>query len=472
MFKKILIANRGEIATRILRACREMGIRSAVIYTEEDSTALYIKKADEAYLVTPGPIEAYLNIHRIVDIAQKIRADAIHPGYGFVSENPKMAELCEKKGIAFIGPSSYAIRLMGNKLEARKFMKNHNIPVVDGSDGAIKNREDAVKWGKRIGYPVIIKASGGGGGRGLRIANTESELLRHLSIAISEAEKFFGNSEIFIEKYITKPHHIEFQILADHHKNIIHLGERDCSIQRRHQKFIEISPSLLLNRQERKEIGNIAVKIAHLVNYTNAGTIEFIIDSNMRYYFMEMNTRLQVEHPVTEAVTGIDIVKKQIEIAAGLQLDIKQKDVKIKGNAIECRLIAEDPQNAFLPNGGKITAYYSPGGIGVRIDGAIYKDYVVPDYYDPLLVKLTVSGETWEEVVNRMGRALDEFVIRGIKTNIPYLQTIINSEDFKRGYFDTEFISEHPELLNYPNKEDPTDRVTAIASVIAAYEGT
>jgi pyruvate carboxylase subunit A len=471
MFKKILVANRGEIATRIIRACKEMGIKSAVIYTEEDSTALYIKKADEAYLVTPGPIEAYLNIHRIVDIAQKIRADAIHPGYGFVSENPRMAELCEKRGIVFIGPSSSAIELMGDKLRAREFMKEHNIPVVYGSDVPIENEKDAIKWGKTIGFPVILKASGGGGGRGLRIANNESELKRYYSLAKSEAAKFFDNPEIFIEKYIIKPHHIEVQVLADHHGNVIHLGERDCSIQRRHQKIIEIAPSLVLSDKKRKELGALAVKIAKLVHYTNAGTIEFIIDSTMRYYFMEMNTRLQVEHPVTESVTGIDIVKKQIEIAAGLELGIKQKDVKVKGNAIECRLIAEDPQNAFLPNGGRITAYYSPGGIGVRIDGAVYKDYVVPDYYDPLLLKLTVIGSTWQEAVNRMKRALDEFVIRGIKTNIPYLQAIVNSEDFKKGYFDTEFINEHPELLEYANKVDPADMVIAIAAAIAMHEG-
>jgi pyruvate carboxylase subunit A len=471
MFKKILIANRGEIATRIIRACKEMGIKSAVIYTEEDSTALYIKKADESYLVSPGPIEAYLNIHRIVDIAKKIKADAIHPGYGFVSENPKMAELCEKRGIVFIGPSSSVIELMGNKLKAREFMKEHNIPVVYGSDGPVENEEQAIKWANTIGYPVMLKASGGGGGRGLRIANNENELRRYYSLVRSEAEKFFDNPEIFIEKYIPKPHHIEVQILADHHGNVVHLGERDCSIQRRHQKIIEIAPSLILSDKKRKEIGATAVKIAKLVNYTNAGTIEFLVDSNMQYYFMEMNTRLQVEHPVTESVTGIDIVKKQIEIAAGLPLGLKQKDIKIRGNAIECRIIAEDPQNAFLPNGGRITAYYSPGGIGVRIDGAVYKDYVVPDYYDPLLLKLTVMGETWEETVSRMIRALDEFVIRGVKTNIPYLRAIVNSEDFKKGYFDTEFINEHPELLEYTNAVDPTDKVIAIASAIAMYEG-
>ncbi|MGC8755752.1 MAG: acetyl-CoA carboxylase biotin carboxylase subunit [bacterium] len=471
MFKKILIANRGEIATRIIRACKEMGIKSAVIYTEEDSTALYIKKADEAYLVSPGPIEAYLNIHRIVDIAQKIKADAIHPGYGFVSENPKMAELCEKKGIAFIGPSSSVIELMGNKLKAREFMKEHNIPVVYGSDKPVENEKDAIEWAKKIEYPVMLKASGGGGGRGLRIANNDSELKKHFSLARSEAEKFFDNPEIFIEKYIPKAHHIEIQILADHHGNVVHLGERDCSIQRRHQKIIEIAPSLILSDKKRKEIGAIAVKIAKLVNYTNAGTIEFLVDSNMKYYFMEMNTRLQVEHPVTESVTGIDIVKKQIEIAAGLELGIKQRDVKIKGNAIECRIIAEDPKSGFLPNGGRITAYYSPGGIGVRIDGAVYKDYVVPDYYDPLLLKLTVMGANWEETVNRMKRALDEFVIRGIKTNIPYLKAIVNSEDFKKGYFDTEFINEHPELLEYTHTVDPADMVIAISSAIAMYEG-
>ncbi len=471
MFTKILIANRGEIATRIIRACKEMNIRSAVIYTEEDSTALYIKKADEAYLVTPGPIEAYLNIHRIVDIAQKIRADAIHPGYGFVSENPKMAALCEKKGIVFIGPSSDAIALMGNKLKARQFMKEHGIPVVAGSDGPIRSEDEALMWGRKIGYPVIIKASAGGGGRGLRIAMNEHELRRYYYLAVSEAKKFFDNPEVFIERYIAKPHHIEVQVLADHQGNAVYLGERDCSIQRRHQKIIEIAPSLILGDKKRKEIGSLALKIVRLVNYTNAGTVEFIVDSSMRHYFMEMNTRLQVEHPVTEAITGIDIVKKQIEIAAGLQLSIRQRDVDIRGNAIECRLIAEDPQNGFLPHGGRITAYYSPGGIGIRIDGAVYKDYIVPDYYDPLLAKLTATGSTWEEAVDRARRALDEFVIRGIKTNIPYLRAIMQNEDFRKGYFDTEFIDEHPDLLDYSNVADPVDAVIAIASAISVYEG-
>lgn len=471
MFKKVLVANRGEIATRIIRACNELGISTVGIYSEADREAMHVKKADEAYLVGPGPVEGYLNIHRIVDLAKKAGADAIHPGYGFLSENAKLPELCERSGITFIGPSSEAISLMGDKIAGKESVKKAGVPILPGSHGSVSNDEEAVAISGKIGYPVMVKATGGGGGRGLRIAKEEKELLNALSIARSEAKGAFGNPEIFIEKYVERPHHIEFQILADKFGNTIHLGERDCSIQRRHQKMVEIAPSLILDEKLRQEMGEMAIKAARSVNYTNAGTVEFLVDRDKNFYFIEMNTRIQVEHTVTEAVTGIDIVKKQIEIAAGKPLGIEQKDVSIRGFAMECRINAEDPKRGFLPNTGRITAYYSPGGIGVRVDGAVYKDYVIPGFYDSMLAKLTVTGMTWEETVARMRRCLSEYVIRGIRTTIPFLHKIMDDEKFARGEFDTWFIDENPHLLEYDDYREPLDTVLAISAAIAAHEG-
>ena len=471
MFNKVLVANRGEIATRVIRACKELSIATAAIYSEADATSLYVKKADESYLVGPGPIEGYLNIHRIVDLALKVGVDAIHPGYGFLSENPAFAELCEKKGITFIGPTSQAIVNMGDKVMARKMMKKAGVPIVPGSEGSINSVQEAVFLAKEIGYPVMVKASGGGGGRGLRIARDEKELIGGFEIARSESKAAFGVSDVFLEKYIERPHHIEFQILADKHGNIIHLGERDCSIQRRHQKLIEIAPSLILDAELREKMGIAAVKAAMAANYTNAGTVEFLVDDKKNFYFLEMNTRIQVEHTITEEVTGIDLVKKQIEIAAGKPLGIGQDKVKARGFAMECRICAEDPKNNFRPNSGRVTAYYSPGGIGVRIDGAIYKDYVIPAFYDSMVAKLVVRGMDWEEVVNRMHRSLDEFVIRGVKTTIPFLRKIMNDPDFKNGNFDTGYIDRKPDMLDYAEFEDPIDKVAAISAAIAAYHG-
>ena len=470
MFEKVLVANRGEIATRIIRSCKELDIKTAAIYSEADSTALHVKKADEAYIVGPGPVAGYLNIPRIVDLAKEIGADAIHPGYGFLAENPMLPELCEKRGITFIGPSSEAIRSMGDKSTARKIMKEAGVPIVPGT-GNIESEEEAVAFAEEAGFPVMVKATSGGGGRGLRVCRNVKELRENLKSAKSEAQAAFGRAEVFLEKYIENPHHIEFQILADHYGNTIHLGERDCSIQRRHQKLVEIAPSLLLTDELRREMGEVAVKAARAVNYTNAGTIEFLVDKDLNYYFIEMNTRIQVEHTVTEVVTGIGLVRKQIEIAAGKPLGISQDDVSIRGYAIECRINAEDPKNNFAPHVGKVTAYYSPGGIGVRIDGCVYKDYVIPPYYDSMVAKLIVSGMTWEEAVGRMRRSLDEFVIRGVKTTIPFHYKIMTDEEFQRGEFDTGFIDRRPDLLDYPERRDRHDLVIAISAAIAAYEG-
>ncbi|MBI5343967.1 MAG: acetyl-CoA carboxylase biotin carboxylase subunit [Deltaproteobacteria bacterium] len=471
MFKKVLVANRGEIATRVIRACKELDIATAAIYAEEDATSLYVKKADESYMVGPGPIEGYLNIHRIVDLATKIGVDAIHPGYGFLSENPRFPLLCEKKKITFIGPTSKTIADMGDKVKARRMMKKAGVPVLPGTDSSVKDMDEAIKAAKDIGYPVMVKASGGGGGRGLRVAQNERELINSFDTAKKESQSSFGTSDVFLEKFLERPHHIEFQILADKHGNTVHLGERDCSIQRRHQKVIELTPSLMLDEELRARMGAMAIKAAKAANYTNAGTVEFLVDGMKNFHFIEMNTRIQVEHPITEEATGIDLVKKQIEIAAGLPLGFTQQDVRINGYAMECRICAEDPKNNFFPSFGRVTAYYSPGGIGVRIDGAIYKDFIIPSHYDSLVVKLVVRGSTWDETVRRMHRCLDEFVIRGVKNNILFLKNIMNDPDFRRGEFDTGYIDRKPELLDYNEYGEPTDIVAAIAAAIAAHHG-
>jgi len=471
MFKKILIANRGEIAMRIIRACRELDIATAAIYSEADSTGIYVKKADEAYLVGPGPVKGFLDKQQIVDLALRIGADAIHPGYGFLSENAEFAQMCHNSGITFIGPSPEAINAMGSKIKARDLAKSINVPVVPGTEGGVTDVKEALAFAKEVGYPVMIKASAGGGGRGLRVVRTDAELRENMEGASREALAAFGDGAVFLEKCVERPHHIEFQILADKHGNIIHLGERDCSIQRRHQKLIEIAPSLILTPRLRAEMGEAAIKIARAVSYDNAGTIEFLLDQDGRYYFMEMNPRIQVEHTVTEQITAIDIVRNQISIAAGKPLEIQQSDVILQGHAIQCRINAEDPRNNFRPCTGTITAYLSPGGIGVRIDGAVYKDYTVSPYYDALLAKLTVRGRTWEETVSRMRRSLGEYVLRGVKTTIPFMSAIMQDPDFLAGRFDTSYLDTHPDLYNYDELEQPEDLVLAIAAAIAAYEG-
>ncbi|MCP9452272.1 MAG: acetyl-CoA carboxylase biotin carboxylase subunit [Nitrospira sp.] len=471
MFKKILVANRGEIAMRIIRACRELNIATAAIYSEADSTGIYVKKADEAYLVGPGPVKGFLDSQQIVNLAVRIGADAIHPGYGFLSENAGFAELCRDAGITFIGPSPYAITMMGSKVKAREIARTAGVPIVPGTDGAITDVKEALAFAREVGYPLMIKASAGGGGRGLRVVRSDDELRENMETASREAQASFGDGSVFIEKYIERPHHIEFQILGDRYGHIIHLGERDCSIQRRHQKLIEIAPSLVLTPSLREEMGQAAIAIARAVNYDNAGTVEFLLDQEGHYYFIEMNPRLQVEHTVTEQITAIDIVRHQITIAAGHPLDLQQKDIVLQGHAIQCRINAEDPKNNFMPSTGTITAYLSPGGIGVRIDGAVYKDYTVPPYYDALLAKLTVRGRTWEETVSRMRRSLEEYVLRGVKTTIPFMEAIMQEPDFIAGRFDTSYLETHPELFSYHEYQQPEDLVLAISAAIAAYEG-
>jgi len=471
MFRKILVANRGEIAMRIIRACRELDIATASIYSEADSTGIYVKKADEAYLVGPGPVKGFLDSRQIVDLALRIGADAIHPGYGFLSENALFAEMCRDANVTFIGPSPHAINLMGSKVKARELARQVGVPIVPGTEGGVTDVQEALRFAKSVGYPVMIKASAGGGGRGLRVVRTDVELCENMGTAAREAQAAFGDGSVFLEKYIERPHHIEFQILADKHGNIVHLGERDCSIQRRHQKLIEMAPSLILTPRLRAEMGEAATTIAKAVSYDNAGTVEFLLDQNGRYYFIEMNPRIQVEHTVTEQITAIDIVRNQITIAAGKPLEIRQEDVTLQGHAIQCRINAEDPRNNFRPCTGTVTAYLSPGGIGVRIDGAVYKDYTVPPYYDALLAKLTVRGRTWEETVSRMRRSLEEYVLRGVKTTIPFMKAIMQDPDFRAGRFDTSYLDTHAELYTYNEFEQPEDLVLAISAAIAAYEG-
>lgn len=471
MFKKVLVANRGEIATRIIRACKELGIPTVAIYSEADATTYYVKKADESCLVGPGQVAGYLNIYRIIDLAIQRGVDAIHPGYGFLAENPEFARACLDNGITFIGPSPEAVFQMGNKSVARSIMKKAGIPVVPGTDGNVASVDEALAFARNAGYPVMVKATSGGGGRGLRVCYNDDELRKNCVIAKSEAKSAFGNDEIFLEKFIESPRHIEFQILADSHGNTVHLGERDCSIQRRHQKLIEIAPSLFLDDDLRRRMGEAAVAAARAVNYTNAGTVEFLVDAQRNFYFMEMNTRIQVEHTVTEEVTGIDIVKEMIRIAAGHPLSFKQEDVEIRGFAIECRINAEDPHNDFLPATGKITAYYSPGGPGVRIDGNVYRGYQIPPYYDSMLAKLTVRGRTWEETLNRTARCLDEYVIRGVKTTIPFYKRVIQNEQFRSGDFTTRFIDENFDQLIYREEKDPAQLALILSAAIMAHSG-
>ena len=471
MFKKILVANRGEIAVRIVRACSEMGIKSVAIYADADRHALHVKKADEAYNLGADPVAGYLNAHNIVNVAVAAGCDALHPGYGFLSENPELAEICARRGIKFIGPNASVIRQMGDKIEARKAMTGARIPCTPGSDGNLADLDEAVALAKKIGYPVMLKATNGGGGRGIRRCDSEKDLLTNYDRVISEASKAFGKPEVFLEKCVVHPRHIEVQVMADSKGNVIHLFERDCSIQRRNQKLIEIAPSPQLSQAQRDYIGDLAVKAAKAVNYENAGTVEFLLDQNNNFYFMEMNTRLQVEHTVTETITGVDIVQEQIRIAFGLPLQYKQNEISFRGYAMEYRINAEDPKNDFLPSFGKITRYYSPGGPGVRMDAAIYTGYVIPPYYDSMCAKLTVWALDWESVVERGRRALGDMEVYGVKTTIPYYKEIMNHPDFRNATFNTSFVESHPELTNYATELPPELFAAAVAAAIAAHEG-
>jgi pyruvate carboxylase subunit A len=471
LFKKILIANRGEIAVRLIRACSELDITSVAIYSDADRHALHVKKADESYNIGADPLAGYLNAHNIVNIAVTSGCDAIHPGYGFLSENPELAEICARRDIKFIGPNADIIRQMGDKIQARTAMIAAAIPVIPGSEGNIESLDEAKKLASSIGYPIMLKATNGGGGRGIRRCNNEKELLTNYDRVISEATKAFGKPEVFIEKCIVSPKHIEVQILADSSSNVVHLFERDCSIQRRNQKLIEIAPSPQLTNAQRNYVGELAVKAAKAVNYENAGTVEFLLDTENNFYFMEMNTRLQVEHTITESITGIDIVQEQIRIAFGLTLQYKQEEIQFRGFAIEYRINAEDPKYDFMPSFGKITRYYAPGGPGVRIDASIYTGYVIPPYYDSMCAKLTVWALNWESVMQRGKRALNDIVVFGVKTTIPYYLEIMNNKEFKEANFNTSFVDDHPELINYQSQFPPELMAAAISAAIAAHEG-
>jgi pyruvate carboxylase subunit A len=471
VFKKILVANRGEIAVRIVRACSEMGIKSVAIYADADRHALHVKKADEAYNLGADPVAGYLNAHNIVNVAVAAGCDALHPGYGFLSENPELAEICARRGIKFIGPNAAVIRQMGDKIQARTAMIAAGIPCVPGSEGNLESVDAARDLANKIGYPVMLKATNGGGGRGIRRCDSEKELLSNYDRVISEASKAFGKPEVFLEKCVVHPRHIEVQILADSQGNVIHLFERDCSIQRRNQKLIEIAPSPQLSKAQRDYIGSLGVKAAKAVGYENAGTVEFLLDQDNHFYFMEMNTRLQVEHTVTETITGVDIVQEQIRIAYGMPLQYKQSEISYRGFAMEYRINAEDPKNDFLPSFGKITRYYSPGGPGVRMDAAIYSGYVIPPYYDSMCAKLTVWALDWEGVVERGRRALSDMVVYGVKTTIPYYQEIMKHPDFRNANFNTSFVETHPELTNYATELPPELFAAAISAAIAAHEG-
>ena len=466
MIKKILVANRGEIAIRVMRTCREMGIKSVAVFSEADRYSMHVRFADEAYFIGPSPSnESYLVIDKIIGVAKECKADAIHPGYGFLSENAEFADRCDKEGIIFIGPSSYAINTMGDKITARKNMMAADVPVVPGTTEPILDLKEALETVKKVGLPVMVKASAGGGGKGMRLIKEESEIIAGVTAAKSEAKAAFGNDAVYVEKYINSPHHIEFQILADKHGNCIHLFERECSVQRRHQKVVEETPSPIMTPEVRAEMGRHAVAAAKAVNYASAGTIEFIVDDDLNYYFLEMNTRLQVEHPITERVVGVDLVKEQINIANGEELRYKQEDLSQIGHAIEVRIYAEDPDNNFMPSPGLVRHITEPLGLGVRHDGYIYEGYEIPMFYDPMVSKLIVWAPTRLEAIDRMKRALHAYKIIGIKTTIPFLSRIMNAKEFIDGRYNTHFIQDNVEELEL--KDDASTKVKDIAAITA-----
>ncbi|NFI09096.1 acetyl-CoA carboxylase biotin carboxylase subunit [Clostridium botulinum] len=441
MFKKILVANRGEIAVRIIRACREMGIETVAIYSEADKDALHVQLADEAVCIgPPSSKDSYLNMYNIISATVLTGSQAIHPGFGFLSENSKFANMCKDCNIVFIGPDSETIDKVGNKSNARDIMIRAGVPVIPGSNGVIHNEEEALNIAEEIGYPVVVKASAGGGGRGIRIVHSKENMIKAFNTAKSEAKGAFGDDSMYVEKFIKNPRHIEFQILGDNYGNIIHLGERDCSLQRRNQKVLEEAPSPRMNEELRRRMGDVAIKAAKAVEYKNAGTIEFLLDEDGSFYFMEMNTRIQVEHPITEMVTGVDILKEQIKIAYGEKLNIKQKDIKIQGHAIECRINAEDYKNGFRPCPGKIENLYIPGGLGVRLDSSVYSGYTIPPYYDSMIGKLIAYGRNREETIQIMKRALGELIIEGVNTNIDFQFIILEDENFIKGEYTTKYI--------------------------------
>ena len=439
MFGKVLIANRGEIALRVICACKELGIRTVAVYSEADRYSLHVRFADEAVCIGPArSSESYLNVAAIISAAEITGAEAIHPGYGFLAENPKFAEVCETCKLTFIGPKPDVIRLMGDKNLARKRMAELGLPVLPGTE-ILASEEEALEAAAKIGYPVMVKAAAGGGGKGMRIVNSADELPKLFRMAQKEAEAAFGSSDVYLEKYVASPRHIEFQVMGDHHGKVVHLGERECTIQRRHQKLLEESPSTQMDDELRREVGGKVVRALREVGYTNAGTVEFLMDENRKLYFLEMNTRIQVEHPVTEMVTGLDLVKMQIQVAAGQPLEIDGETVPLRGHAIECRICAEDPVT-FAPSAGKISGFHVPGGTGVRVDTAAYAESIIPPYYDSLIAKLVVHGKDRAEAVQRMARALEMFIVEGISTSIPLQEKVLADADFRAGRFDTQFL--------------------------------
>ena len=466
MIRKVLVANRGEIALRIMRSCREMGLQTVAVFSDADRSSMHVRYADQAFNIGPPSSNiSYLNIDRIIEAAKLAKADAIHPGYGFLSENAAFSERCEREGIIFIGPSPHSIRMMGDKITARKTMMAAGVPVVPGTVDKIHDESEALRIIEEIGLPVMIKATAGGGGKGMRLVRHAEDILSSLRMAQSEARNAFGDDAVYIEKYIDSPHHIEFQILADKQGNTIHLFERECSVQRRHQKVIEETPSPLLTPQIRKEMGEHAVAAAKAAGYYGAGTIEFIVDDNLNYYFLEMNTRLQVEHPITERVVGVDLVKEMIGIANGLELPYKQEDLKQTGHAIECRIYAEDPDNNFMPSPGTIQHITEPLGLGVRHDGYVYEGYTIPIHYDPMISKLIVWAKTREEAISRMSRALHEYKITGVKTSIRFLARIMEAEDFISGKYNTMFIEKnHNFLMAEPECDGRCEDIALIAA--------
>lgn len=442
MFRKVLIANRGEIAVRIIRACRELGIPTVAIYSQADANSLHVRLATEAYCIGPAKsADSYLSIPAIMSAAMVSGADAIHPGYGFMSERADFAEICEKQGIKFIGPTAEAMRKMGDKATARKTMIENNVPVTPGT-GIVRTVEEVQEFGNKVGYPIILKATAGGGGKGMRVCNNDDEVQLNMELCQAEAKNFFGNPDVYAEKFLVNPRHIEVQIMGDSFGNVVHLGERDCSIQRRHQKLLEEAPSPAIDEATRKEMGAAAVRAAKAINYESAGTCEFLLDHDGKWYFMEMNTRIQVEHCVTEMISNVDLVREQIMVAAGEKLDFTQDDIMLRGHAIECRINAENPEKDFMPNPGTITGYVTPGGFGVRVDSHAYQDYSIPPYYDSMIGKLICWGRTRNEARRRMYRALKEYVITGVETTIPFHQAIIEDPVFMSGKFNTGFIED------------------------------
>jgi len=470
MFKKILIANRGEIALRIIRACKELGVKAVAVYSEADRESLHVQLADESHPIGPGqPSQSYLNINKIIEVAKTSRAEAIHPGYGFLAQIPAFAEACKSNGIEFIGPSSSVLKKMGNKLKARMTMANANVPIIPGCMQTLENEKEIIKVAEELGYPILIKAVYGGGGRGMRVVDHESEVHQALELVQLEAEAAFGNSEVYVEKKLTDPRHIEFQVLADKKGNVIHLGERECSVQRKYQKLIEETPSPMMTPKLRKAMGETAKRAAKAVGYTNAGTVEFLVDKTCRFYFLEMNTRLQVEHLITEMVTGVDIVKEQIKIAAGGKLSQKQDEVTIRGHAINCRINAEDPCKDFTPCPGTITGYRAPGGSGVRVDSAMYAGYTIPVFYDSLIAKLAVWGIDRQDAIRRMRNALEEYQIEGVETTIPLHKKILSDEHFIEGRIHTGFVQER--VKSFFEREPGSEDIAALVAALALSVG-